>query len=329
MGKMDINNSYLFENCVLKIFKEAEYSVKQNVIVNNYRGDIDIVAEKNGVKYCVEVKYSPLSDKAATRIVDIAEECKMNPILVVSKYINSDKRGYFQEKYSDLILMDISNLLFAVHNNDELRNELIASLNYSVDNIEPSKGFIEINALQHSEYTNSLIKEMKLCQAGRPMARTYEVLCHKLLENIFSEDLALWKKQQKSNKDLYKFDLLCRIKDGNQKTFWSIIERYFNSKYIIFEFKNYSEPITQKEIYTTEKYLFAKALRSVGIIIAQNGYDENAYWAAKGCLRENGKLLILLRTDDLINMNIMKEKQEDPSNYLLDKLDDILLELEK
>lgn len=329
MEKMDINNSNLFENCVLKIFKEAEYSVKQNVIVNNYRGDIDIVAEKNGVKYCVEVKYSPLSDKAATRIVDIAEECKMNPILVVSKYINSDKRGYFQEKYSDLILMDISNLLFAVHNNDELRNELIASLNYSVDNIEPSKGFIEINALQHSEYTNSLIKEMKLCQAGRPMARTYEVLCHKLLENIFSEDLALWKEQQKSNKDLYKFDLLCRIKDGNQKTFWSIIERYFNSKYIIFEFKNYSEPITQKEIYTTEKYLFAKALRSVGIIIAQNGYDENAYWAAKGCLRENGKLLILLRTDDLINMNIMKEKQEDPSNYLLDKLDDILLELEK
>lgn len=327
--KIDVNNSYLFENCVSKIFKEAEFSVEQNVIINNCRGDIDIVAEKNDVKYCVEVKYSLLSDRAAARIVSIAEECEMIPVLVVSKFINSEKRDYFQEKYSNLTLIDISNLLFAVHNNDELRNELIASLNYSVDNIEPTKGFIEINTLQHSEYTNSLIKEMELCQAGRPMARTYEVLCHKLLENLFSEDLALWKEQQKSNKDLYRFDLLCRIKDGNQKTFWSIIERYFNSKYIIFEFKNYNEPITQEEIYTTEKYLYAKALRSVGIIIAQNGYDENAYWAAKGCLRENGKLLILLRTDDLIKMNIMKEKQEDPSNYLLDKLDDILLELEK
>lgn len=329
MKKMDMNNAELFENCVLKIFKEAEYSVTQNVILNNYRGDIDIVAEKNDVKYCVEVKYSMLSDKAAARIVDIAQECKMTPILVVSKYLNSEKRDYFQEKYFNLILIDISNLLFAVCHNDELRNELIASLNYSVDNIEPAKGFIEINVLQHSAYTNSLIKEMELCQAGRPMARAYEVLCHKFLENLFSEDLALWKEQQKSNKDLYKFDLLCRIKDGNQKTFWSIIERYFNSKYIIFEFKNYREPITQKEIYTTEKYLYAKALRSVGIIIAQNGYDDNAYWAAKGCLRENGKLLILLRTEDLINMSIMKEKQEDPSNYLLDKLDDILLELEK
>ena len=171
--------------------------------------------------------------------------------------------------------------------------------------------------------------EMELCKKGKEMARDYEVLCHKLLENLFSNDLTLWKEQKKSNKDLYKFDLLCRIKDGNQKTFWSIIERYFNSKYVIFEFKNYSEPLTQKEIYTTEKYLYAKALRSVGIIVSQSGYDENAYWAAKGCLRENGKLLLLLSTADLIEMSNIKENQEDPAEYLLDKLDSILMELEK
>ena len=161
------------------------------------------------------------------------------------------------------------------------------------------------------------------------MARTYEVLCRKLLENVFSDDLALWREQQKSNDDLYRFDLLCRIKDGNQKTFWGILERYFNSKYIIFEFKNYSEKITQKEVYTTEKYLYAKALRSVGIIIAANGYDDNALWAAKGCLRENGKLIILLDTEDLIAMNEMEIDNEGPSGYLLNKLDDLLSELEK
>ena len=161
------------------------------------------------------------------------------------------------------------------------------------------------------------------------MARKYEVICRKLLENIFSEDLTLWKEQEKSNKKLYRFDLLCRIKDGNQKTFWSIIEKYFKSKYVIFEFKNYGEPVTQKEIYTTEKYLYAKALRRVEIIISQNGYDENATWAAKGCLRENGKLLVLLTTDDLIKMNNMKENQDDPAEFLLEKLDNILMELEK
>ena len=49
----------------------------------------------------------------------------------------------------------------------------------------------------------------------------------------------------------------------------------------------------------------------------------------RGCLRENGKLLILLDTNDLIEMNKIKEKQEDPAEYLLDKLDNLLLDLEK
>lgn len=38
---------------------------------------------------------------------------------------------------------------------------------------------------------------------------------------------------------------------------------------------------------------------------------------------------MLLETEDLIEMNKMKVDQEDPSNYLLDKLDELLLELEK
>ena len=63
--------------------------------------------------------------------------------------------------------------------------------------------------------------------------------------------------------------------------------------------------------------------------MAANGYDDNAYWAAKGCLRENGKLIMLLETQDLIAMNKMKLDYEDPSDYLLEKLDGILLELEK
>ena len=53
--------------------------------------------------------------------------------------------------------------------------------------------------------------------------------------------------------DFYNaFDLLCWIKIGKQKIFWSVLERYFNSKYVIFEFKNYNGVVLQKEIYTIE-----------------------------------------------------------------------------
>lgn len=325
-----IENSYRFENCIAKIFEEAEYSITRNVrIKNNPEYEIDIVAEKNKNKFCVEVKYSQVTDMAVKRIYKVSELSNMQPILVTAFNVKERRKIYFQEMYPNLIIIDLANLLFAVQDNAELSNELIALLPYTVDNVVPNEGFIQINTLQHNDYTKSLIEEIKLCEAGKLKFRTYEQLCHKLLENIFSEDLALWKEQSKSNNDLYRFDLLCRIKDQNQKTFWAILERYFNSKYLIFEFKNYKEPLTQKEIYTTEKYLYSKALRSVAVIISANGYSENAYWAAKGCLRESGKLIILLKTDDLIEMNEIKNNQEDPSNYLLDRLDEFLLDLEK
>ena len=98
---------------------------------------------------------------------------------------------------------------------------------------------------------------------------------------------------------------------------------------IILEYKNYEDRITQNEIYTTEKYLYAKALRNISIIIARNGYDEHAQWAAKGSLRENGKLILLISSEELIEICEMRDRDEEPSEYLLNKLDNMLAELEK
>ena len=311
-----------------RYFSEAGYSVRRNVQIQNTPYSVDIVAELNGATHCVEVKYSTITDRSAKLICDLSEAIGATPILV-SAYEIGAKKEHYLELYPNLILIDIANLLFALKDSVELRNRLISTLPYSVESIVPKENFLRIDVLQHDDHTKSLIEELRMCQAGKPMARSFEVICKKMLENIFSDDLALWKEQQTSNQDLYRFDLLCRIKDGNQKTFWGILERYFNSKYLVFEFKNYSDKVTQKEIYTTEKYLYAKALRSVGIIIAANGYNENACWAAKGSLRENGKLIMLLDVEDLIQMNQMKIAQDDPSDYLLGKLDDLLSNLEK
>ena len=146
---------------------------------------------------------------------------------------------------------------------------------------------------------------------------------------MFSNDLTLWREQQKSNDDLYRFDLICKIKDDVTSAFWKFIEEYFRSKYIIFEFKNYKDVITQKEIYTTEKYLYAKALRCVAIIVSCNGSDENAKKAIKGTLRENGKLILNLSNKDIANMLEYELNGNLASEYLYNVLDEMLIELEK
>lgn len=107
-------------------------------------------------------------------------------------------------------------------------------------------------------------------------------------------------------------------------------DTFFNTKYIVFEFKNYKEKITQREIYTTEKYLYKKALRSVAIIVSREGASRNALLAAKGCLRENGKLILCLSDKDLNELIHIKEKGEQPTAEFFEAmLDDILIHLEK
>ena len=79
---MDIKNCYAFENSVAKIFIEAGYTVKQGVQLENKIGDIDIIAEKDKRKFCVEVKYSRITEKAIQQICDTAESNEMIPLLV-------------------------------------------------------------------------------------------------------------------------------------------------------------------------------------------------------------------------------------------------------
>ena len=253
----------------------------------------------------------------------------MIPVIVTAFEIKKKERENYKKKYPELKIIDISNLLYIVKDIDKLRYELISILPFSVEDISPQKSFIEVDFLCHGDYVEGLIEELELCQSGRNTFTEYEDVCYRILQFLFSEDLTLWKRQDSSNINLFRFDLLCRIKDDNKKTIWSIIENYFKSKYVIFEFKNYSRTVTQHEIYTTERYLYSKALRSVGIIVTPNGYDENALWAAKGCLRENGKLILLLTNTDLLNMIRKKIDEENPSEYLLEKLDELLLKLEK
>ena len=173
------------------------------------------------------------------------------------------------------------------------------------------------------------IDRLETIIAGNKNAQQYEKFCVDILKYLFNDTLSLWEEQQKSNDDLFRFDLICKIKNNINDEFFNTIENYFSSKYIIFEFKNYVEKITQKEVYTTEKYLYKTALRTVAILLTRNGVDKNGIKAIKGTLRENGKLIIVLDDSDIKQMIYAKEHGEDYIEILINKLDKMLVSLEK
>lgn len=337
---------FLAERIVLEIFRDNGFVVKREIYPNNI--GFDFWAEKNGIKYAIEVKaYRKLNGNripvrnTAIRFSNAFAhggfDPNVVPVIVVVGCVeqDGDERPFFDELRifnSNIKLIDISNLLYMVETNEPLRKKLISLLPFSIDGVDPVRPDLEVAPIVLKEAIDkwaAYICRIKGWVPSKEENAEYENVCSKILEELFADDLTRWKKQQPSNDGLYRFDAIAKIKHGNKKEFWEMLERYFNSKYIIFEYKNYSKEITQAQVYTTVKYLYAKALRSVAILLSTNGADKHADIAIRGILREEGKLIVALSNADLVTMLEMKQRDEDPADFLSERLDTLLIDLEK
>lgn len=196
------------------------------------------------------------------------------------------------------------------------------------------------------KHFNVLIEKLNTHGKGKDdgLARKYEKLCIQIIDILFKTHFYGWnqtnlkenikKFTQKpiKNKDatFQKRDLIVPIKyHQGLPDFWKFIYTTLNNRYITFEFKNYKKPITQNEIFTTEKYLYLKALRSVAIIFTREGVDPNGEFAIHGAIRENGKFILVLNDNDIIEMLKISRDGGDATDYLFNKIDELLIGLSK
>ena len=335
---------YQMEQLVAEIFANAGYQVEQEnrLSLNSVKYHFDFVAVRGTAKLAIEVKVFRMSrvsisilSNAINRLLALIESSgdAYIPVVVVVGHVSPKMHDIINERFpTQVVVVDIQQLLYMVQYNQELRDRLVSALEYSVDNIVPTVPKLDVHFEPQqpvvSEY-DLLIQQLNAWDPQNTTSSAYENLCTDILIKVLADDLTSWRKQQKSDADLFRFDLICKIKNGTTKEFWNMCERYFNTKYIVFEYKNYREKITQKEIFTTVKYLYMKALRGVAIIVSVHGTDDHADWAIRGILREEGKLIISLSNADLREMIERKKRGEDPAEYLSEKLDTLLIDLEK
>lgn len=344
-----------FENLVKEYFIKNDYKVETLNQDNNFAvKSYDMKIFKDSSKHLVEIKFyrsrhipmKVLQDSIniLRNYLDSEHYSDFTGILIVNSVLSPQlvlqlftdykieiwDRNYFakklenlsfdlKEKFEKLLLKtqqgtDISPVLKEV-------NDIIFEINYKKNNVgkvkiskPPIKGEI-------------LWEELSLIKCGKSYWKNYEDKVSEILKYLFSEDLALWEKQPRTDDELSRFDMICRI--ASKDDFWNSIITSFNSRFILFEFKNYCKEISQNEIYTTERYLYTKALRAVAFIIARDGGNNNAVAAAKGSLKEHGKLIIILKNNDLHNMIKMKDAGHNHNDYLADKLDSWLISLSR
>ena len=316
----DIFRKYLFKKCQsVKIGKSVDFEC-------NVQGkDICFELKIYNSNYAIEKNI----ERACAYLVSL--KAKEDLILVVGNIVSKEIIEKYFEKYK-IHIWTLSNILWLFEEYPDIKNEFISLLTYSVDDLKLEKPCHSLFQEQRNKKNEGTWKSKLLAiKPGKgERSKEYEDICVEILKNVLGEYLGLWKVQESSNNGLYRFDLCCKIKNGVNQDFFDTIKNYFNTKYIVFEFKNYEKEISQKEIYTTEKYLYEKALRRVAIIISRKGASKNALSAARGCLRENGKLIMCLSDQDLIELINIKEKEEQPTAEFFEvMLDDLLIQLEK
>ena len=302
----------------------------------------DFEFEYNQAKYIVEVKsyrsrYAPIQalESAIKRLNSIVDnQANSKGLLITLSEVPDEFKQQVLSDYQ-IAIWDIANVLYYSMSDAELLKDLHLLTYFSISDIVPTKPFglhprynvSSVNIDRGMDESIVLKQRLNKCKYGKQFSTEYENICFDIITYLFPHEFFIISNQHRTNDSLFRMDLICSLK--GESAFWNFLVRHFNTRYVVFEFKNYSDSLDQNLIFITEKYLFNAALRNVAIMISRKGFSKNATSASLGCLKESGKLIIDLTDADLETMLAKKAEGADPSDYLLEKLDHLLMSISK
>lgn len=357
-----------FEDLVAELFSRLDLSVEREVCIGDRTADMRVTTADK-ITAVVEVKFFRSSRIASGTLLNIAmalESLRISAgttksVLVINAKLEPLDHASLRE-YRKLVIYDydVLTMFFDSHPDlarqfQELTRQSSAGGHSGADENrlprasapdvpsdltafvgEPSgeiprparKGYLLCLVLRR------LVQKHAADNTDKSFSRRFERICSRALKYVFQDDLVAWRRQHKTETNMYRFDLLARI--SSRSDFWLQLCSHFNARYVIFEFKLYGKLIGQGEVLTTEKYLYKAALRPVAFIISAHGPNDSAEKMARGALRENGKLILLLSVEDVCKMLHARDGEPgpdlgpaDPEEVLFQMLDDMLMEIER
>lgn len=311
---------------------------------------LDLVARRDdGITVAVEGKYYRTRNVSQELIETVARQARKlfskiedhpeQVVIMLCEVPRDYKEKLFKQHGIDT--WDIANLLYLCQSNKELTSKLLDLVSFPLNDIEPSpilgeailpegfNGDTSATGDDDDDEGRRLIRDLNKCETGTRNGadKNYEKICCDAVKYLFGDEFTQTSGQHKTEDSLFRIDLLCGLK--GKTAFWRLLMDHFNTRFVVFEFKNYEDTLRQNLIYVTEKYLFDAALRNVVIIFSRKGFHENATKAAMGSLKENRKLFISVTDADLIAMINWKRDGQEPSDYLLTILEGYLMSISK
>ncbi|WGM38952.1 hypothetical protein AMEJIAPC_01862 [Caulobacter sp. NIBR1757] len=328
----------LFEHLVRQVMEQASYKIEdleRSPQSADWRVDFRCSHPGEDYERLIDVKWLPVERASALLIrellgiyhMEIGWDVGLTFTIVVSAIVADSIKEWVVDSYGVQIL-DRRDLV-KMAGTEYLRRELERFFQRSRGQLEkrPSadagslaehlnadaEAFEHVQLAVASDPTERKLRGADLCAelrrhpAGPKGAPGYEKLCLRIFNFLFFGELSDANVVKRTDSGMDIYDIAYRI--TNRTRFWSSLSRDFRCRVLLVECKNYSHPIEAMQVYTTERYLSLAAMRSVCFILTRLTPKPQAYAAAQGALRENGKLIIFLTDKDLCKMLHLKDDQ--------------------
>jgi hypothetical protein len=170
-----------------------------------------------------------------------------------------------------------------------------------------------------------LIKRLDNCPEGTAGWKAYEDICIEILNYLFVPPLGEPKIQSRRESGIDIRDAIYPNRNNNEN--WKFIRDDYDAKYIVFEFKNYPEngsKIDKHVLLQIDDYL-KKTIGRFGIVCSKKMPNKSGLEKRKDVFIEHNKLILFVNNEDLKEMLLRKHKKMDPSDVIIDLIDDFNL----
>lgn len=166
-----------------------------------------------------------------------------------------------------------------------------------------------------------LLNRLKSCPKGRSGWREFEDICIEILTYLFVPPLTKPKIQPRTYSGIDRRDAVFPNRNMRTNNNWGYLYQEFGARMILVEFKNYgSAEIGKGEVNQTRNYMTAPMGR-LSIICCNKKPNESAHIKRNTIFSHDQKLILFLTKQDLREMLFIKERREDPSDLIVDKIE--------
>jgi hypothetical protein len=171
-------------------------------------------------------------------------------------------------------------------------------------------------------------RQLLACPAGRAGWREFEDAALAALKFLFVPPLTEPIVQPRTYSGIDRRDAVFPNRNFNGRSPWTYLLQELAARMVLVEFKNYdAQDIGKDEVNQTRNYL-TKPMGKLAILVTNKAPSNAAYVKRNAIFSEDGKVILFITTQHLIEMLDIKERGEDPADLIMDAVERFYLQHE-